>query len=451
MSDALAESDAPGPAASFAVRGVIEGFYGPPWSWEVRAEVMAWCHQRGMDLYLYAPKDDPLHRQRWREPYGAEAIAGFEALVAQETLAVGFAISPGLSMDYASPDDRRALGAKVDQVVDLGVTTIALLLDDIPVRPGLGPDHAALTTWLRDHLDGRARLVMTPTEYTGVRSTPYLDALAEGSPPEVPIGWTGTTVVCDQITVAEAQARAAVLGDRPPFLWDNYPVNDALMSDRLFMGPLRGREPGLAAVCSGYAANPMVQGRASKPALASIAAYVTGADPGVGWRADLGSLAVFAEACDGAWPRDLVAAVIGADPSAEPLARLEAWLVAAKACEAPGLDDEVGPWLAQVHREARVGLAAVNLIRAASVADGDAHPGGGDVGEAAVTLAATWLPLRRSEVSVLGTRGSLRPVLGQSSTGAWTYHAGALTEGANAVDDLVRHALALAARHGDRG
>jgi len=73
------------------------------------------------------------------------------------------------------------------------------------------------------------------------------------------------------------------------------------------------------------------------------------------------------------------------------------------------------------------------------------------VGEAAVTLAATWLPLRRSEVSVLGTRGSLRPVLGQSSTGAWTYHAEALTEGANAVDDLVRHALALAARHPDRG
>ena len=48
--------------------GVIEGFYGPPWTWSARAEVLAWGYQRGLDLYLYGPKDDPLHRERWREP-----------------------------------------------------------------------------------------------------------------------------------------------------------------------------------------------------------------------------------------------------------------------------------------------------------------------------------------------------------------------------------------------
>ena len=443
MSDAPAaghprEAGSRDPGVAFAVSGIIEGFYGPPWSWDVRAEVMAWCHGRGMGVYLYAPKDDPRHRQHWREPYSPEELAGFDALVAAGTLAVGFAISPGLSMDYASADDRAALGAKVDQLVERGITLVALLLDDIPVRPGLGPDHAELTSWLFDHLGGRADLILTPTEYTGTRPTAYLDALAAGTPAEVPIGWTGTTVVCDEITVDQARARAASVGDRLPFVWDNYPVNDGLMSDRLFMGPLRGREPGLAAVCSGYAANPMVQGRASKAALASIAAYVRGGDPEAGWRADLGPLRVFAEACDGDEPRALVAAVVTGDPSPEPLAELEAWLVAAKDCPADGLGGEVGPWIDQVHREARVGLAAVNLLRAL---DDAAAP----TGEQAVALAAIWLPLRRAPVSVMGTRGTLRPVMGQSATGAWTYRAAAVTESANAIDDLVRYALALAA------
>jgi hypothetical protein len=427
-------------------RGLIEGFYGTPWSWAERLDAMAWCHQRQMDLYLYAPKDDPLHRERWREPYGPEALAGFDLLVSAGTLDVGFGISPGLSIDYASDDDRRALAAKVDQLVERGVGVVALLLDDIGVRPGLGEAHAELTAWLRDHLGDRARLLLTPTEYTGTRSTAYLDALAAGVPDDVPIGWTGETVVCDAITVAQARARSDSLGGRPPFIWDNYPVNDGLMADRLFLGPLRGRDLGLGAVCSGYAANPMVQPGASKPALASVAGYLAGQDPHAAWEASLGELAVFAQACDGEHPRRLVTAVIADDRSPEPLAALEVWLVAAKDAVAPDLDDEVGPWLEQVHREARIGLAAVNLLRAVnrlrSAFGADDDRAG--FGEKAVALAAGWLPLRRAAVSVMGTRGTVRPVLGQSSSGEWTYRSASVTENANAIDDLVRHALVLA-------
>jgi len=56
-----------------------------------------------------------------------------------------------------------------------------------------------------------------------------------------------------------------------------------LAVQRLFLGPLRGREPELPASCSGYAANPMVQPYASLPAIASIASYLDGDDPVVGW------------------------------------------------------------------------------------------------------------------------------------------------------------------------
>jgi hyaluronoglucosaminidase len=206
--------------------GVIEGFYGPPWSWDLRLEVAEWCADRGMRDYVYAPKDDPKHRQEWRAPYDADELAGFERFSEAGRLDLGFAISPGLSIDCDSTQDRAELAAKVDQVVAVGARCVVLALDDIPFGGGpQGEAHARLTTWLREHLDDRAELALIPTEYVGVRSTPHLDALAEGVPADVPIGWTGRAVVNDSITVADAEARAAALGDRPPLLWDN-PVND---------------------------------------------------------------------------------------------------------------------------------------------------------------------------------------------------------------------------------
>ena len=88
--------------------GVIEGFYGPPWSWDLRIEIAAWCAERGMRDYVYAPKDDPKHRHDWREPYDAVELAGFERFATDGALVLGFAISPGLSIDGDSEVDRRA-------------------------------------------------------------------------------------------------------------------------------------------------------------------------------------------------------------------------------------------------------------------------------------------------------------------------------------------------------
>jgi len=444
---------------AWSFRGVIEGFYGPPWSWDARAEVMRFCHERGMTHYIYAPKDDPLHRDRWRERYPADMVAGFERLVAEGTLRVGFAISPGLSMDYASADDRSALAAKVDQVVDIGIDLICLALDDIDVRPGLGEDHAGVATWLREHLDGRAQLLLVPTEYTGTTSTPYLDALAGGVPDDVQIAWTGGSVVVDEITPAEAEARAASLGGRLPFVWDNYPVNDSIMADRLFLGPLRGRSEDLGSVCSGYATNPMVQPRSSLPALASIAAYLAGDDPLDAWHhaVDALDVRVLAEACDGVLPNELVAAVIAAGDGpdwAEPLRELDAWLREATSVDGAALAEEAGAWIEQVHQEANVGRAATRVLQAVrpvvrADADGRAVAAGPDnrsAVEHALALSMLWPVARRSPVSVMGPRCSFRPVLGQWADGEWRYRSASLIEDANAIDALVRHALDVLGR-----
>ncbi len=408
--------------------GLIEGFYGPPWSWQDRTDLAAWCAERGMGHYVYAPKDDPKHRERWRDPYDQAELAGFEAFAGQDTLELGFAISPGLTIDYDAPDDRAALAAKVDQVVAVGARWVVLALDDIPFGGGdQGASHARLTAWLHDHLGDRATLALVPTEYVGVRPSPYLDALATGVPPEVAIGWTGRAVVNDSITVADARARAASLGDRPPLLWDNVPVNDAMMADRLFLGPLRGRQPGLVEVCSGYLANPMVQPQSNRLPLASIAAFVSGEDPTSAWRqtaADLGWLA-FASACDTDDARNAVAAATEGD-----LGPARALFTDASVCAAPGLEEEAELWLTQVHRDAKLALAAIDLL------DGDRSV------ERVLAVAASWRASRRSKVTVFGPRCSIRPVLGQADDGTWAVDPSSIQADQNAIDDLVRHALA---------
>ena len=427
------------------VQGIIEGFYGRPWTWAERAEVMAWCHARGMTHYVYAPKDDPLHRHQWRDPYPDAELDGFAGLVAARSLEVGFAISPGLSMAYDDPTDRRALAAKVDQVVEVGIDLVCLALDDIPVRPGLGDEHARVTSWLAEHLAGRARVVLVPTEYAGTWSTPYLDALAAGVPDEVPIAWTGPNVVCDRIDVDELEARAVALGGRAPFLWDNYPVNDAVMADRLFLGPLRGRDPGLLPRSSGYLANPMVQPRASTLPLASIAAWLRGDDPTTAWAADADALGwrTFAEACDGAVPAALVEAVVdGWDGPgrARALDELHAWVRDASACTAPGLEDEAGPWLDQVHAEADLARTAVGLLRTIDVPP-DAPFDRTAAVQRALAIGFVWSTVARAPVSVLGPRLALRPVLSQWPDGEFAFRSDSLQVGQNALDRLCRFAL----------
>src|ERR1035437_3347717 len=55
--------------------GVIEGFYGQPWSLVERAELFDWISAWGLNTYLYAPKDDLKHRAIWRELYSVQEAA----------------------------------------------------------------------------------------------------------------------------------------------------------------------------------------------------------------------------------------------------------------------------------------------------------------------------------------------------------------------------------------
>lgn len=296
-----------------SLRGVVEGYYGRPWSGEARRDVLAWMGAHGLDTFVYGPKNDPFHRDRWREPYPADALADLRATARAATRAkvrFVYALSPGLDVCFACKDDFKALTAKLRQLARARVRHFALFFDDLFGRTTYPEDaeryggtegaalalaHADLSNrvdrWLRRRgLPGL--LFIVPSEYAGTECNPYLDALGRKLRRGMPVGWTGSGVFAATLTGTEADARAQCI-DRPIVLWDNFPVNDTILSSNLHLGPLTGRDGALARALRGHLLNPMTQAHSSLVALGTAAAYFRDPDaydPEAAWQATLGEL-----------------------------------------------------------------------------------------------------------------------------------------------------------------
>jgi hyaluronoglucosaminidase len=293
------------------LRGVIEGFYGSPWTQAERMDQLAFYGDVKMNTYIYAPKDDPYHRSQWRDPYPADRLTQLGQLVQQATehhVRFTFALSPGVSICFSDPADFTALEAKLQSMYDLGVRSFSLPFDDISyTRWNCDADRTAygepsqqaaaqaqvnlLNKVQKSFLDtheGAKALQTVPTEYGDITDTPYKKTLREQLDPRIQIMWTGTDVVPPSITVADAAKAAGVWG-RKVFLWDNYPVNDyGQAKGRLLLAPYDKREPGLHDQLSGLVLNPMNQAAASKVALfggADFAWHDTGYDAVRTWKA----------------------------------------------------------------------------------------------------------------------------------------------------------------------
>ncbi|MFJ2093759.1 beta-N-acetylglucosaminidase domain-containing protein [Streptomyces sp. NPDC087901] len=298
----LAVRDWPGTA----LRGVIEGFYGTPWSHEARLDQLDYYGEHKMNIYVYSPKDDAYLREKWRDPYPADQLAQIKDLTdraVQRHVEFTYALSPGLSVCYSSDEDAQALVDKFQTIWDIGVRTFAVPLDDISytdwncdadkAKWGTGGGAAgAAQAYLLNKVKqefiathpGAEPLQMVPTEYYNVAESPYKTALSEQLDPDVLVEWTGVGVVAPTMTVAQADAARKVFG-HPILTWDNYPVND-YATNRLLLGPFNGREKGLPGRLAGITANPMIQPYASKLSLYTVADYAwnDGAyDPRTSW------------------------------------------------------------------------------------------------------------------------------------------------------------------------
>ena len=85
--------------------GVVEGFYGRPWTLAQRRDLFEKMEEWGMTSYLYAPKDDCKHRAFWRELYTVEEAEHLQNLISAahaSKIDFYYALSPGLDIAYSN-------------------------------------------------------------------------------------------------------------------------------------------------------------------------------------------------------------------------------------------------------------------------------------------------------------------------------------------------------------
>jgi hypothetical protein len=264
------------------VLGVIEGFYGRPWSHNDRLFLITRLRALGLAAYLYAPKADASLRRDWKRAWTTDQQREFRELT-DAGIGSGATVSAGLSpfelyraYDAAARD---ALKMKVGQILDCGFSAIALLFDDMPGEvPDLALRQAEIINDVSNWTPGM-ELRVCPTYYSddpvldrvfGNRPQSYLEDLSSAIDGSVPLFWTGPEVCSAAITAAHLERVAAKVG-APLALWDNYPVNDSkVRSEHLYVQEFEKRESSPAV--ESHWSNAMNQMALSLPALASLPA-----------------------------------------------------------------------------------------------------------------------------------------------------------------------------------
>ncbi len=246
--------------------GIIEGFYGEPFTWEQRAALLPFLAQHGFTFYLYAPKAEAHLRRLWREPFPEPAAAEldrFAAAARSHGIAFGVGLSP---LDLHASWDDAGRDQLLRRVEELGrFDWLALLFDDmVGDIPGLANTQGAILREVRAATS--TKLLMCPSYYTsagvldrifGQRPERYLEDLGAALDPDVDVFWTGPKVCSTEYPDEHLQMVATQLG-RKPFLWDNYPVNDGpKMCKKLHLRPFTGRGPAVREHTAGLAVNPM--------------------------------------------------------------------------------------------------------------------------------------------------------------------------------------------------
>uniref|UniRef100_A0A146ZL45 Protein O-GlcNAcase n=1 Tax=Fundulus heteroclitus TaxID=8078 RepID=A0A146ZL45_FUNHE len=271
------------------ISGVVEGFYGRPWTMEQRKELFRRQQKWGLNTYLYAPKDDYKHRMFWREMYSVEEAEQLMTLVnAAKEYGIEFiyAISPGLDITFSNQKEVSALKRKLDQVTHFGCKSFALLFDDIDhnmcpadkeVFSSFAHAQVSLTNEIYQYLGEPETFLFCPTEYCGtfcypnVSQSPYLRTVGEKLLPSIDVLWTGPKVVSKEIPVESIEEVSKILR-RAPVIWDNIHAND-YDQKRLFLGPYKGRSTELIPRLKGVLTNPNCEFESNFVAIHTLATW----------------------------------------------------------------------------------------------------------------------------------------------------------------------------------
>ncbi len=271
--------------------GIIEGFYGKPWSWEEREETMRFLAPHGYRFYMYAPKADTYLRRKWQEDYPAKVsvqLKDFAAACRAAGVRFGVGLSPYEAYNDFNDAARGALARKLSFFDDVGVNDLAILFDDMRGdTPDLAKRQIEMVNWALERTHA-TRVIVCPTYYSddpildrvfGARPARYVEDLGAGLPAGVEIFWTGEEVISRQFSSGHLSRVAAQL-QRKPILWDNYPVNDGQrMSQYLHLRAFTGRPASIGNNIRAHGINPALQPTLFRiPALTLAESYTLGED-----------------------------------------------------------------------------------------------------------------------------------------------------------------------------
>lgn len=264
------------------VRAIVEGFYGNPWTHQDRLDQFRFYGDNKLNMYIYAPKDDPYHRDKWRDPYPQEEMARMQELIntaAENKVDFVFAISPGKDIDINSEADYQALVDKCESLYNMGVRSFSILWDDIFTDDGAG-QAAIMNRFNKEFVKSKGDvkpLITVPTQYWGTsmftdgQVKPYTKGFAENLDTDIEVMWTGENVMSETVTLDDAE-KVNNLYNRKMLLWWNYPVSDYRV-DKLALGPIYNLGNDLDSKIGGFVMNPMEFAEASKITLHTGADY----------------------------------------------------------------------------------------------------------------------------------------------------------------------------------
>lgn len=297
-------------------RGVVEGFYGQPYSAADIESLMRFGAKYKMNTFVYGPKADPYHASKWKEPYPTEATITEEerknGVLTQEDIREITAVADETHVDFVwaihpmmdaetriDIADPAAISQGVTDIVDkfklmreLGVKDFGMFVDDLDTGAvdvlGGAPAQADLISrvakgWKAEAGNTFRPLFYVPTLYcfesywpiyhvaTNVGPLADIDNLDDLVPT-----FTGSSVF-SPIENGSFDAFTNCLGAGEDFkwmLWWNSPVNDGA-DDTLFMGPANQFYDMETDVTNarGVISNPMQQSEASKIQLFGVLDY----------------------------------------------------------------------------------------------------------------------------------------------------------------------------------
>lgn len=263
-------------------RGVVEGFYGTPWSHKVRLSLIDLYGKFKMNTYIYGPKDDIYHSSpNWRKPYPENEAANIKDLVQQcnhNRVDFVWAIHPGKDIKWNEADYKNLVN-KFNLMYDLGVRHYAIFFDDIEGE-GTNPlrQTELLNRLTKEFVNVKkdvSPLTVCPTDYSKLWANPTpqgsLAIYGNTLNPDIKVFWTGD-YVCSDLTPETLEFINSRI-KRPAYFWWNFPVTD-YVRHILLQGPVYGLDTNLTdKQVAGIVSNPMEHGEASKLALYGVADY----------------------------------------------------------------------------------------------------------------------------------------------------------------------------------